>query len=59
MPGKNSGETRYEDFCMDSIVLPYTYYATIFIVIAVEFLGLFRFYYIQDEAWAYSNACIL
>ena len=59
MPGKNCGETRDEDVCMDKIVLPYTYYATIFFVSAIEILGLFRFYFIQDESWAYSSTCVM
>ena len=59
MPGKNHGEIRQDDFCWDGVVLPYAYHATILATTGLEFLGLFRFYYIQDESWAYSNACYM
>ena len=59
MPGKNHGVIRNEGDCMDSFVLPFTYYFAIVGVVAIEFLGLFRFYYIQEDSWKYSNACYL
>ena len=59
MPGKNHGEMRNDGDCMDIAVLPLTYYVTILFVIAIELVGLTRFYYIQNDSWKYSNACYL
>ena len=39
-------------------ILPYVFHATILGVIALEVVGLARFYYIQDDEWKYSYYCI-
>merc|ERR1711920_601564 len=58
--GKNCcGEKKSNDGFMENFAFPYAYYVTIFATFLIEFLGLARFYYIQDWSWAYSNACFL